>query len=585
MATIIQIKRSTSGNPPTTGDLVEAELAYSQDKSNDGSGAILYIESVNNDDSPAIHKVGGKYYTDIVDTANNLNSASSLVQRDASGDFSANAITADLFIGDFTGTIVGGINLGSGTNGDYVANVLAGTGINVTDQGGETANVTVALADTAVSPGTYGGSSKVASIVIDQQGRITSAVNVDVSTSITLGADFGAADQLDNNDTLRVLGGNAITTFVTDNTITVSADTSGVVAATYGDSSNLVSFEVDEFGRITSAANVFIDTSYISNGTVSTASAFGDTTNFLGTAGEVFSELVGNTFTIGLIETGVSATTYGGAANIPVFTVDSKGRITSASNTSISTDLEISDGTSSDTVSLATETLDFIGGTGIQTAVSSNTVTITNLGVITVAGTANEIEVDGGTAAANGTITIGLPNNVTIQEDLSVSGNLYVSGTAFTVGAETITINDPLIHLANNNTSSDVVDIGFEGHYFDGATQRHAGLFRDASDGGLFKFFANVAIELESATTVNTNAEGYETASLVANLTGGNIYSLAAAIGVADGGTGKQSVTTNAILYGQGTSALAEATGTAGQVLQLNGSGVPVFGVIDGGTY
>ena len=61
MATIIQIKRSTSGNAPSTSVLSEAELAYSQDKQNEGSNAILYIESVASDNSPVIHKVGGKY--------------------------------------------------------------------------------------------------------------------------------------------------------------------------------------------------------------------------------------------------------------------------------------------------------------------------------------------------------------------------------------------------------------------------------------------------------------------------------------------------------------------------------------------
>jgi hypothetical protein len=44
-------------------------------------------------------------------------------------------------------------------------------------------------------------------------------------------------------------------------------------------------------------------------------------------------------------------------------------------------------------------------------------------------------------------------------------------------------------------------------------------------------------------------------------------------------------VTTNAVVYGQGTSALAEATGSAYDVLRLNASGVPEFGGLDGGTF
>jgi len=41
MATVIQIKRSTAATAPTTSALAEAEMAYAQDKSNDGASAIL----------------------------------------------------------------------------------------------------------------------------------------------------------------------------------------------------------------------------------------------------------------------------------------------------------------------------------------------------------------------------------------------------------------------------------------------------------------------------------------------------------------------------------------------------------------
>ena len=95
--TIIQIKRTANIAAPTVSDLAEAELAYSQDASSDGAGAILYIESVNANASPSIHKVGGKYYTDIVDGATANNTAGNLVKRDGSGNFSANTITANTF--------------------------------------------------------------------------------------------------------------------------------------------------------------------------------------------------------------------------------------------------------------------------------------------------------------------------------------------------------------------------------------------------------------------------------------------------------------------------------------------------------
>ena len=69
MATVIQIKRSTGASAPAVSDLAEGELAYVQDRSNDGASAKLFIESVDSGGNAAIHEVGGKFYTDIVDGA------------------------------------------------------------------------------------------------------------------------------------------------------------------------------------------------------------------------------------------------------------------------------------------------------------------------------------------------------------------------------------------------------------------------------------------------------------------------------------------------------------------------------------
>ena len=49
--------------------LFEGELAYVQDRSNDGASAKLFIESVDSGGNASIHEVGGKFYTDIVDGA------------------------------------------------------------------------------------------------------------------------------------------------------------------------------------------------------------------------------------------------------------------------------------------------------------------------------------------------------------------------------------------------------------------------------------------------------------------------------------------------------------------------------------
>lgn len=103
MATVIQIKRTYSADPPTTNILEEGELAYSQDSTGDGANAILYIEALGSNSNAVLHKVGGKYYTDIIDSANTEIVANTLVLRDMFGNFSANIIVASSFSGNIDG--------------------------------------------------------------------------------------------------------------------------------------------------------------------------------------------------------------------------------------------------------------------------------------------------------------------------------------------------------------------------------------------------------------------------------------------------------------------------------------------------
>jgi hypothetical protein len=87
----------------------------------------------------------------------------------------------------------------------------------------------------------------------------------------------------------------------------------------------------------------------------------------------------------------------------------------------------------------------FAGGTGIGTSASNGTITIANDGVVDVSGTANEIEV----SASTGSVTIGLPNNVTITEDLEVGGDLRVTGDLTVSGSVTF-LDTEHLRVADN---------------------------------------------------------------------------------------------------------------------------------------
>lgn len=197
-------------------------------------------------------------------------------------------------------------------------------------------------------------------------------------------------------------------------------------------------------------------------------------------------------------------------------------------------------------------------------------------------------------------------NTITIDADATVSGNLVVLGDLVTLNVATITIEDPLIELARNNTSSDVVDIGFTGHYnADGGDPEHTGFFRDATD-SKYKIFNGLTVA--PTTTVDTGDAGYtqgtlvayvETGALITNATHvaitanstvnvsitANSLSLSSALVGTSGGTGLASYTAEDILVANSSNGFRKlAVGSEGYVLQVS-SGVVAYGTLDGGVF
>jgi hypothetical protein len=190
--------------------------------------------------------------------------------------------------------------------------------------------------------------------------------------------------------------------------------------------------------------------------------------------------------------------------------------------------------------------------------------------------------------------------------DISLSGNLTVTGTLTTLDTQNLVVQDPLIKLANGNVGTDVLDIGFYGVYDTSGTQDlYAGLFRDSSD-GVFKLFRDS--EVEPTTTVDTGGAGYtqgtlqafldsgalvsnsSTVTLTANSTvavdiAANTLSLTTALAGNSGGTGLASYVAEDILVANSSNGFRTlAIGTDGQILQSNGTAL-VYDTLDGGTF
>ncbi len=129
--------------------------------------------------------------------------------------------------------------------------------------------------------------------------------------------------------------------------------------------------------------------------------------------------------------------------------------------------------------------------------VNSGAVTLKSgaAGIVTsISGTANEVEV---TNNNNGTYTIGLPNDVTIGNDLTVNGNLRVVGTAVTFETETVRVEDRLIELGivagAEPTATTTWDSGVAFNYFQTSAKKSGviwlnnqfmAMLSELSDGG-----------------------------------------------------------------------------------------------------
>lgn len=191
--------------------------------------------------------------------------------------------------------------------------------------------------------------------------------------------------------------------------------------------------------------------------------------------------------------------------------------------------------------------------------------------------------------------------------DVEVGGDLFITGNLVTTNVQSVVISDPLIYLAGNNYSSDLVDIGFAGNYHTGGTNKHTGLFRRAAD-DTFYLFKGLTQELDSVSVVNVADPTFAIADLKAYLISGGLTSnatniaitanstlevalvanslaLAVPLAATSGGTGFNSYTAGDLLTASNSTSLSKLSlGTDGYVLQSNGSAL-VYNTLDGGTF
>jgi len=358
------------------------------------------------------------------------------------------------------------VALGTDTTGNYVATATAGSGISIAGSGTETAAITVtntgvlsAVAGTGVS---VSGATGNVTFSIGQAVETTS--NVTFGTVTTTGNVIVGGNLTVNGSTTVV---NSTTTQLDDPIITLGGDTAptvdddkdrgiefrwhnGTTAKVgffgYDDSTGYFTFIPDatNTSEVFSGTKGTLDVTAIT-GNAATATAL-QTSRTLSLAGDLsgsagFNGTANATITATLATSGVTAGSYGSATGVGTFTVDAKGRLTSASTTAIAIP--------------STQITDFTEA--VQDSASSMITNATHTGITTTYTDASNVlalalTTTGVTAGTYNNITVDTYGRATVGSNVAyLTGNQTITATGDATGSGTTSI---ALTLANSGVTA-----------------------------------------------------------------------------------------------------------------------------------
>ena len=633
--TSILIKRSTTLGTPVS--LQAGELGYSY------LSNTIFIGSPS---GTGVVNVGGQYYTSQIDAATSSNTVSTIVKRDAAGNiFVGHANVRSISFSDggtlSTGAFSGNANSATQFQTDRFINVTGGDITASAQLFNGTANATLSASLNTIAgltAGVYGGSTVIPIIQVSANGRVMTIANsATISTTLSIKGDTGTDSVNLVDDTITFIGGEGITSVVTDNAVSFGVDTTVVRA-------NTASLNQTIDGNITISGNLAVlgaVTKYDVTTLTVEDSLIGLAANNTGDAvdiGFVGSYNDGSARSAGLIRHAGDGAYYlfdnytGDPTSNVINVADGTFRqatlksnlIAAYANTTQANvgTLFVAGTAEINNLILGTDLVVSSGGTGASSFTAGSI--LVGDGSNSLKLLANTTYVETGTGAQNNTITsvtvdaygrttaatfsqisgLTVGQGGTGQSTFNAGQVVLGNGTGGLVSQANVSVVNVNVATSNtvNNITTDVYGrvTGFTQQEISGlsvpqggtgASTFTAGRMLVGNGNGAIQAIANVTYALtgtlgaaKTITSLTVDDYGRVSAATAADISG---------LTVTQGGTGASTFTTKGIVYGDGSNALAvtAAAGTSdqtwsNQILTVTNAGVPVWSsALDGGQF
>jgi len=633
--TSILIKRSTTLGTPVS--LKAGELGYSY------LSNTIFIGSPS---GTGVVNVGGQYYTSQIDAATSSNTVSTIVKRDAAGNvFLGHANVRSISFSDggtlSTGAFSGNANSATQFQTDRYIDVTGGDITASAQLFNGTANATLSASLNTIAgltAGVYGGSTVIPIIQVSANGRVMTIANsATISTTLSIKGDTGTDSVNLVDDTITFIGGEGITSVVTDNAVSFGVDTTVVRA-------NTASLNQTIDGNITISGNLAVlgaVTKYDVTTLTVEDSLIGLAANNTGDAvdiGFVGSYNDGSARSAGLIRHAGDGAYYlfdnytGDPTSNVINVADGTFRqatlksnlIAAYANTTQANvgTLFVAGTAEINNLILGTDLVVSSGGTGASSFTAGSI--LVGDGSNSLKLLANTTYVETGTGAQNNTITsvtvdaygrttaatfsqisgLTVGQGGTGQSTFNAGQVVLGNGTGGLVSQANVSVVNVNVATSNtvNNITTDVYGrvTGFTQQEISGlsvpqggtgASTFTAGRMLVGNGNGAIQAIANVTYALtgtlgaaKTITSLTVDDYGRVSAATAADISG---------LTVTQGGTGASTFTTKGIVYGDGSNALAvtAAAGTSdqtwsNQILTVTNAGVPVWSsALDGGQF